>query len=130
MGRYYGLSLEKVNTAEVFGELLEAGTSNHLRWPANIGLFTKSLANLEGAARQFNPHVNLIAEVRPLMPDLFRHQLVGDDLLQSLLRTGLEFRNLSLESPRQFGFLLDRLSSETLTWNLAPPGFRWVTTQP
>ncbi|MGD1905396.1 MAG: ABC1 kinase family protein [Leptolyngbyaceae cyanobacterium] len=118
MGRYYGLSLEKVNTAEVFGELLEAGTSNHLRWPANIGLFTKSLANLEGAARQFNPHVNLIAEVRPLMPDLFRHQLLGDDLLQSLLRTGLEFRNLSLESPRQFGFLLDRLSSETLTWNL------------
>ncbi len=118
MGRYYGLSLEKVNTAEVFGELLEAGTNNHLRWPANIGLFTKSLANLEGAARQFNPHVNLIAEVRPLMPDLFRHQLVGDDLLQNLLRTGLEFRNLSLESPRQFGFLLDRLSSETLTWNL------------
>jgi ubiquinone biosynthesis protein len=118
MGRYYGLSLEKVNTAEVFGELLEAGTNNHLRWPANIGLFTKSLANLEGAARQFNPQVNLIAEVRPLMPDLFRQQLLGDDLLQSLLRTGLEFRNLSLESPRQFGFLLDRLSSETLTWNL------------
>jgi predicted unusual protein kinase regulating ubiquinone biosynthesis (AarF/ABC1/UbiB family) len=118
MGRYYGLSLEKVNTAEVFGELLEAGTNNHLRWPANIGLFTKSLANLEGAARQFNPHVNLIAEVRPLMPDLFRHQLIGEDLLQSLLRTGLEFRNLSLESPRQFGFLLDRLSSETLTWNI------------
>ncbi|NJN21420.1 MAG: AarF/ABC1/UbiB kinase family protein [Leptolyngbya sp. RL_3_1] len=118
MGRYYGLSLEKVNTAEVFGELLEAGTNNHLRWPANIGLFTKSLANLEGAARQFNPHVNLIAEVRPLMPDLFRQQLLGEDLLQSLLRTGLEFRNLSLESPRQFGFLLDRLSSETLTWNL------------
>jgi ubiquinone biosynthesis protein len=34
MGRYYGLSLEKVNTAEVFGEILEAGTNNDLRWPA------------------------------------------------------------------------------------------------
>ncbi|WP_204139801.1 AarF/ABC1/UbiB kinase family protein [Halomicronema sp. CCY15110] len=122
MGRYYGLSLEKVNTAEVFGEILEAGTQNDLRWPANVGLFTKSLANLEGAARQFNPHVNLISEVRPLMADLFRYQLTGEDLVQTLLRTGLEFRNLSLESPRQFAFLLDRLSAETLRWNVRLSG--------
>ncbi|MEM1311630.1 MAG: AarF/ABC1/UbiB kinase family protein [Cyanobacteria bacterium P01_D01_bin.71] len=122
MGRYYGLSLEKVNTAEVFGEILEAGTQNNLRWPANVGLFTKSLANLEGAARQFNPQVNLISEVRPLMADLFRQQLAGEDLVQTLLRTGLEFRNLSLESPRQFAFLLDRLSTETLKWNVSLSG--------
>lgn len=122
MGRYYGLSLEQVNTAEMFGEVLEAATQNHLRWPANVGLFTKSLANLEGAARQFNPQVNLISEVRPLMVDLLRQQIAGDDLTQSLLLTGLEFRNLSLESPRQFAFLLDRLSSETLKWNVSLSG--------
>lgn len=122
MGRYYGLSLDKLNTAEVFGEILEAGTRNNLRWPANVGLFTKSLANLEGAARQFNPRVNLIAEIRPLMADLFRHQITGEDLVQTLLRTGLEFRNLSLESPRQFAFLLDRLSTETLKWNISLSG--------
>jgi len=118
LGRYYGLSLEQLNTAEIFGEILEAGTRNNLRWPANVGLFTKSLANLEGAARQFNPGVNLIDEIRPLMADLFRQQLVGDDPLQALLRTGLEFRNLSLSAPRQFGFVLDRLSSEQLKWKL------------
>jgi ubiquinone biosynthesis protein len=118
LGRYYGLSLEAVNTAEMFGDVLEAGVQNNLRWPANVGLFTKSLANLEGAARQFNPDVNLIDEIRPLMADLFRQQMVGEDPLQALLRTGLEFRNLSLSSPRQFGFLLDRLSSEQLKWNL------------
>lgn len=122
LGRYYGLSLEQLNTAEMFGAILATGLRNHLRWPANIGLFTKSLANLEGAARQFNPEVNLIEEVRPLMGDLFRHQLVGDDPLQALLRTALEFRNLSLSSPRQFSFLLDRLSSEQLKWNLSLQG--------
>ncbi len=122
LGRYYGLSLDKLNTALVFGEILEAGTRNNLRWPANVGLFTKSLANLEGAARQFNPKVNLLAEIRPLMADLLRQQLIGEDLAQSLLRTGLEFRNLSLESPRQFSFLLDRISSETLKWNLSVNG--------
>ena len=118
LSRYYGLDLRNLNTAAAFAEVLEAGTRNNLRWPANIGLFTKSLANLEGVARQVNPEINLIAEIRPLMADLFRQQLVGDDPLQALLRTGLEFRNLSLSAPRQFGFLLDRLSEETLTWNV------------
>ncbi|MBD2234354.1 ABC1 kinase family protein [Phormidium tenue] len=122
LGRYYGLSLEQINTAEIFGEILAAGIRNNLRWPANVGLFTKSLANLEGAVRQFNPGVNLLEEVRPLMADLFRQQMVGDDPLQSLLRTGLEFRNLSLSSPRQLGFLLDRLSSEQLKFSLSIQG--------
>ncbi len=127
LSRYYGLSLDKLNTAEAFGNILEAGSRNHLRWPANIGLFTKSLANLEGAARQFNPKVNLLGEIRPLMADLFRKQLIGDDPLQALLRTGLEFRNLSLSAPRQFGFLLDRLSDETLQWNLRVEGLDSLT---
>ncbi|TVP64835.1 MAG: AarF/ABC1/UbiB kinase family protein [Leptolyngbya sp. LCM1.Bin17] len=122
LGRYYGLSLEQINTAEVFSEILGAGVRNNLRWPANVGLFTKSMANLEGAARQFYPGINLLDEIRPLMADLFRQQMVGDDPVQALLRTGLEFRNLSLSSPRQFGFLLDRLSSEQLKWNLSLQG--------
>lgn len=122
LGRYYGLSLEQINMAQVFGDVINAGNRNHLRWPANVGLFAKSLANLEGAARQFNPKVNLLDEIRPLMTDLFRQQLVGEEPVQALLRTGLELRNLSMSSPRQFSFLLDRLSSEQFRLNLQVQG--------
>lgn len=122
LGRYYGLDLDRFNTAEAFGAVIETGIRNHLRWPANIGLFTKSLANLEGAARQFDPSVNLMNEIKPLMVDLFQQQLAGNDPLQLFLRTGLEFRNLSLSAPRQLGFLLDRLSDETLQWNVQIQG--------
>ncbi|MEL6602266.1 MAG: AarF/UbiB family protein [Cyanobacteria bacterium J06614_10] len=122
LGRYYGLDLDRFNTAEAFGAVIETGIRNHLRWPANIGLFTKSLANLEGAARQFDPSVNLMNEIKPLMVDLFQQQLTGNDPLQLFLRTGLEFRNLSLSAPRQLGFLLDRLSDETLQWNVQIQG--------
>lgn len=122
LGRYYGLTLDRFNTAEAFSAVIATGIRNDLRWPANIGLFTKSLANLEGTARQFNPEVNLMDEIKPLMVDLFRQQLAGDEPIQMLLRTGLEFRNLSLSAPRQFGFLLDRLSDETLQWNLRIQG--------
>jgi len=122
LGRYYGLDLNRFNTAEAFGAVIETGIRNHLRWPANIGLFTKSLANLEGAARQFDPSINLMSEIKPLMVNLFQQQLIGTDPMQLFLRTGLEFRNLSLSAPRQLGFLLDRLSDETLRWNVQIQG--------
>ena len=116
--RYYNLSLSKLNLGEMFGQILEAARLNNLRVPSNIGLLTKSIANLEGAGREFDPSLNAIEEVRPLMVDLFRLQLVGDDPARLILRTALEFKQLSLESPRQVGFLLNRLSSETLRFNL------------
>jgi ubiquinone biosynthesis protein len=116
--KYNNISLQNMNASEAFAEILQAARRNNLRWPSNIGLFAKSLANLEGVGRQFNPEVNLFEEVRPLMNDMFQRQLFGDDPMQSLLRTGLELKNLSLQSPRQLAFLLDRFSSETMKLNL------------
>jgi ubiquinone biosynthesis protein len=116
--KYGNLSLNNINASQAFYEILQAARKNYLRWPSNIGLFAKSLANLEGAGRQFYPAVNIMTEIKPLMTDMFERQLLGDNPLQSVLRTALEFKNLSLESPRQFSFLLDRLSSETLRLNL------------
>jgi ubiquinone biosynthesis protein len=116
--KYSNLSLAHLNASEAFYEILQAARNNHLRIPGNIGLFAKSLANLEGVARQFYPAVNVVTEIQPLMTEMFQRQLIGDNPLQAILRTALEFKNLSLESPRQFGFLLNRLSSETLKLNL------------
>jgi ubiquinone biosynthesis protein len=116
--KYNNVSLQNMNASQAFYEILQAARRNNLRWPSNIGLFAKSLANLEGVGRQFNPNVNVFEEVRPLMTDMFQRQLVGDDLVQSLLRTGLELKHLSLQSPRQLAFLLNRFSSETLKLNI------------
>ena len=117
--KYYSLSLSELNFSQAFYEVLQAARRNYLRWPSNLGLYAKSLANLEGLGRKFNPEVNLLDEVRPLVTDMFRQQLIGEDPLQTLLRTSLELKNLTLQSPRRFEFLLDRLSSETLKWNLS-----------
>jgi ubiquinone biosynthesis protein len=116
--KYNNISLQNMNASQAFYEILQAARRNNLRWPSNIGLFAKSLANLEGVGRQFNPNVNVFEEVRPLMTDMFQRQLLGDDLIQSLLRTGLELKQLSLQSPRQLAFLLNRFSSETLKINI------------
>ncbi|HEY9670099.1 MAG TPA: AarF/ABC1/UbiB kinase family protein [Waterburya sp.] len=116
--KYYNLSLSQINFSQVFYEVLQVARNNKIRLPSNMGLYAKTIANLEGVARSFNPAINLLDEIKPLMTDLFRRQLLGDNPLQTFLRTALDIKSLSLQSPRQLELLLDRVTSETLRWNL------------
>ncbi len=116
--KYYNLSLSQLNFSEVFYEVLEVARNNKIKLPGNMGLYAKSLANLEGVARQFNPEINLLEEIKPLMTDLFRRQLIGDTPWQTVFRTVLDLKTIGLRSPRQLDVILDRISSETLRWNI------------
>lgn len=116
--KYYNLSLSQLNFSEVFYEVLQVARRNKVKLPGNLGLYAKSLANLEGVARSFNPEVNLLDEFKPLTTDVFRRQLLGDNPLQSMLKLALDIKDFSVQSPRQVEVLLDRLSSETLQWNI------------
>ncbi|HBE34420.1 MAG TPA: ABC transporter, partial [Cyanobacteria bacterium UBA11368] len=106
------------NFSQAFYEVLQVARNNKIRLPGNLGLYAKTLANLEGVARSFYPEINLLDEVKPLITDLFRRQLIGSDPVQALLRTALDIKSLSLQSPRQIELLLERVTSETLKWNL------------
>lgn len=116
--KYYDLSLSQFNFSEVVYESLQIARKNKLKVPGNLGLYAKCLANLEGAGRQFNPEINLFDEIKPLMVDLFRRQLVGTTPFQTSLRTVLDLKSIALKTPRQAEVLLERLSTETLQWNL------------
>ena len=119
--RYYNRNLSQINFSEVFSEILQISRNNKVKLPQNTGLFVKTLANLEGVGRELNPELNLLKEIQPLMTDIFRRQFIGDTPITTLLRTLLDFKSLSLQSPRQFDLLLDRFSSETLYWNVKVP---------
>jgi ubiquinone biosynthesis protein len=116
--KYYNLNLAQINFSEVFYEVLQVSRNNGIRLPSNMGLYAKTMANLEGAAKAFDPEVNLLNQIKPLMTDLFRRQLLGDNPLETFLRTALDVKSLSLRSPRQVELFLDRLTSETLKWNI------------
>ncbi|MCL1466256.1 ABC1 kinase family protein [Argonema galeatum] len=116
--KYYNRSLSEINFSQVFYEVLQIARDNKIKLPSNMGLYAKTIANLEGAGRTFDPGINLLDEVKPLLTDLFRRQLFGDNPLQTLLRTALDLKSLSLESPRQVELLLERVTSETLKWNI------------
>lgn len=119
--KYYNRSISQINFSEVIYEVLQVSRNNKIRLPSNMGLYAKTLANLEGVTRSFYPQVNLLDEIRPLMADVFRRQLLGERPAETLLRIGLDFKSLSLRSPRLVELLLDRITSETLKWNINVP---------
>ncbi|MEM7757759.1 MAG: AarF/UbiB family protein, partial [Cyanobacteria bacterium P01_A01_bin.40] len=119
--KYYNRSISQINFSEVIYEVLQVSRNNKIRLPSNMGLYAKTLANLEGVARGFYPQVNLLDQIRPLMTDVIRRQLLGDNPAQTLLRIGLDFKSLSLRSPSLVELLLDRITAETLKWNLDIP---------
>ncbi|MBR8837088.1 MAG: AarF/ABC1/UbiB kinase family protein [Stigonema ocellatum SAG 48.90 = DSM 106950] len=120
--KYHNVNLSAINFSQVIYEILQVARNNKIRLPSNMGLYAKTLANLEGLARAFNPELNFIDEIQPLLTDLFRRQLIGDNPLRSLLRTALDVKSLSLQFPRQIELLLDRVTSESLQWNLSLQG--------
>ncbi|NMG20938.1 ABC1 kinase family protein [Brasilonema bromeliae] len=120
--KYYNLSVSQINFSQIIYELLQVARNNKIRLPSNMGLYAKTLANLEGVARGFNPELNFLDEIQPLLTDVFRQQLFGDSPVRSLLRTALDVKSLSLQSPRLLEFLLERITSESLQWNISLRG--------
>ena len=116
--KYYNRSISQINFSEVIYEVLQVSRNNRIRLPSNMGLYAKTLANLEGVARGFYPQINLLDQIRPLIADVFRRQFLGERPVETLLRIGLDFKSLSLRSPRLVELLLDRITSETLKWNI------------
>lgn len=121
--KYYNRNLAAINFSQVFYEILQVARTNKIRLPSSLGLYAKTLANLEGATRAFDPDINLFEEIKPLMTDLFRQQLVGDTPLQALLRMAMDVKRISLQSPRNLDLILEGVTSENLTWKISIPEF-------
>jgi ubiquinone biosynthesis protein len=121
--KYYNRNLAAINFSQVFYEILQVARTNKIRLPSSLGLYAKTLANLEGATRAFDPDINLFEEIKPLMTDLFRQQLVGDTPLQALLRMAMDVKRISLQSPRNLDLILEGVTSENLTWKVSIPEF-------
>ncbi len=117
--QYYSVTLSELNFSRLFYEVLQTARKNRIRVPGNLGLCAKAIANLEGVAHTLDPEFNFPEQIRPLMTDLFRQQLVGDAPMPAFFRTLLDMKALTLQSPRQLELLLDRVTSETLQWNIS-----------
>ena len=106
--------LQELNFALFLADLLQLANRSGLRVPGTMGLFVKSVTNLEGVGCSLNPAFSFTGEMQPLVAQLLARSVMLPQ--ERLMQFGLDLRNLSLDSPRQLAQLLRRWSSDDLTF--------------
>jgi predicted unusual protein kinase regulating ubiquinone biosynthesis (AarF/ABC1/UbiB family) len=88
--------------------------------PGTLGLFVKSVTNLEGVGNSLNPAFSFTGEMQPLVAQLLARAVMLPQ--ERLMQFGLDLRNLTIDSPRQLSQLLRRFSSDELVFAIQLEG--------
>ena len=112
--------LEELNFALFIADLLQLANRTGLRVPGTMGLFVKSVTNLEGVGCTLNPKFSFTGEMQPLVAQLLARSVLLPQ--ERLMQFGLDLRNLSIDSPRQLSQVLRRFSSDDLVFALQLEG--------
>ena len=106
--------LQELNFALFLGDLLQLANRTGLRVPGTLGLFVKSVTNLEGVACSLDPDFSFTGEMEPLVARLLARSLLlpGERAMQF----GLDLRNFALDAPRQLSQVLRRFSGDELVF--------------
>ena len=118
--------LEELNFALFLADLLQLANRTGLRVPGTMGLFVKSVTNLEGVGCTLNPKFSFTGEMQPLVAQLLARSVLLPQ--ERLMQFGLDLRNLSIDSPRQLSQLLRRFSSDDLVFALQLEGLESLRT--
>ena len=120
IARSFSKPLEELNFALFLAELLQLANRTGLRVPGTLGLFVKSVTNLEGVGCALNPAFSFTGEMQPLVAQLLARSVMLPQ--ERLMQFGLDLRNLSIDAPRQLSQLLRRFSSDELVFALQLEG--------
>ena len=112
--------LQELNFALFLSDLLQLANQVGLRVPGTLGLFVKSVTNLEGVACSLDPDFSFTGEMEPLVARLLARSLLLPG--ERAMRFGLDLRNLALDAPRQLSQLLRRVSGDELVFALQLEG--------
>jgi predicted unusual protein kinase regulating ubiquinone biosynthesis (AarF/ABC1/UbiB family) len=116
--RFYTRPLEEINLAQLLNEALRIPRENNIQMPGTIGLFVKTIANVEGIARQLDPLFPFVEVARPIVEQAIRQRLLGSELLQDATQSSLYLSRLTTQFPQRLEVLLDRLERSELGINL------------
>lgn len=118
--------LKEINFALFPEELLQLANQVGLRVPGTLGLFVKSVTNLEGVGSSLDPEFSFTGEMEPLVAKLLARSLLLPG--GSAMPFGLDLRNFALDAPRQLSQLLRRFSGDELVFALQLEGLDQLRT--
>lgn len=106
--RYYGIALEKLRLDDALNEVMRVALRHRIHLPADLAVLARTVAVLEGVARQLDPALVVAEQARPFVRQLVRERLSLQHLGGRAMRTLRDVDQLVQVLPRR----LDALSSQ------------------
>ncbi len=114
MVRYYGLSLKDVSISDFLGEVFRIANRHHIKLPADFVLLGRTLALLEGVARQLDPDIVLVEVAQPFATQLVRERYSPERIGGGMARVLRESNVLAQSLPRRLGVILNKVETDDL----------------
>lgn len=118
MMRYYGLSLNEVSVNEFLGEVFRIANRHHIKLPSDFALLGRTLAILEGVARQLDPNIVLVEVAQPFATQLVRERYSPDKIGSTVVRSVREASALTQSLPRRLDVILNKIERDDVQLNL------------
>jgi ubiquinone biosynthesis protein len=106
---YYGRDLRHIQIGKVVSEAIQLARKYRIHLPLDLVLLGKTLATVEGVARQLDPRLNLLEIARPYAQRLMKKQRSPRQLASKALSLTQEYRELAEEFPSQVRLALRKL---------------------
>ncbi|MFB6260539.1 MAG: AarF/UbiB family protein, partial [Thiohalorhabdaceae bacterium] len=113
--------LEEISMAHLLIRLFQTTRRFHMETQPQLILLQKTMVNVEGIAREFNPQMNIWTAVQPLLREWMINEKGPRRMWREVQREAPEWGRLLPALPRQAASFLDRALGDDLTLNLRGP---------
>ncbi|MFT4302967.1 MAG: ABC1 kinase family protein [Candidatus Woesearchaeota archaeon] len=116
LGDYYNTSLSKMDFSKIFYGSIEVARRSHIKIPAQLVLFGKSLVTMEGFCRQVDPSFNVVKNAKPYVNKLIKKELSPKNLIKHAKDFSWQLHELLAGAPdtlrniiRRFNMMEERI---------------------
>lgn len=123
MDRYLGVQVQNIDVATYIQQLFEIITRYRIVLPADLLLMGKSLATIDGIARDVYPELDPLSAIRPQILSIYFRRLTDPDFYMRDTRRAIEDAALLLQRlPREARVAMEKLRRGELTVRVDPRG--------
>jgi ubiquinone biosynthesis protein len=119
--KYYSVTLEKLDMADLFSDLTLMLRENGLSLPPDLAMMIKVFITLEGLGRQLNPAFNLMAEAQPIVRKALLQRYSPDSISKRVRQIMSESLMLFTGLPKDVQQLIKALRAGSLTHQIEIP---------
>lgn len=114
--RYYEVTLESVDIGIYMAQIFDLVSSHRIHLPAELLLVGKTLATIDGIARDLAPDMDPIKAIRPFLLKIYARRLQDPTFLtRTAVKTAQEFSYALETFPRDFRLIVSKLRKGELT---------------